>query len=139
MMRTLLFQNNVPKFFWSEVVLTAVYLINRLSSVTLNFKTPFENFYGRKNDLGHLKVFGNTCFVYTHKLDKLDFTSIKTIFLGYSSQKKGYKCYDPKTKKLHISRNIFFLENEPFFKTIEEQYCDNSSLNEFILPCVTNQ
>ena len=33
------------------------------------------------------------------KIDKLDVTSIKTIFLGYSYQKKGYKCYDPKTKK----------------------------------------
>jgi hypothetical protein len=120
MTRTLLFQNNVPKFFWSEAVLTAVYLINKLPSVTLNFKTPFEILYGRKIDLGHLKVFGCTCFVYTHKLDKVDFTSIKAIFLGYSSRKKGYKCYDPKTKKFHISRNVFFLENEPYFKTIEE-------------------
>jgi hypothetical protein len=89
MTRMLLFQNDVPIFFLSEAVFTAVYLINRLASVTLNFKTPFEILYERKIDLGHLKVIGCTCFVYTHKLDKLDFTSIKTIFLGYSSQKKG--------------------------------------------------
>jgi hypothetical protein len=80
MMRTLLFQNNVPKKIWPKAILTAVYLINRLPTVTLNFKTLFEILYGRKTILGHLKVFGCTCSVYTHKLDKLDFTSIKIIF-----------------------------------------------------------
>jgi transposase InsO family protein len=42
MTRNLLFQNNVPKIFWSEGVLTATYLINRLPSVILYFKSPLE-------------------------------------------------------------------------------------------------
>jgi hypothetical protein len=47
--RVLLFQNNVPKSFWPETVLTATYLINRLSSAKLNFKSPLEFFLPRKN------------------------------------------------------------------------------------------
>jgi hypothetical protein len=88
MTRTLLFQNNVPRIFCSEAVLIAVYLINRLPSIRLSFKSPLEVLYGRKINLDHLKVFGCTCFVYKNRLDKLDFTSIKTIFLEYSTKKK---------------------------------------------------
>jgi hypothetical protein len=72
MTRTILFQNNISKIFWSEVILTSVYLINRLPSAILNFKSPFEVLHGRKTSLDHLKVFGCTCFVYKNKLDKLD-------------------------------------------------------------------
>jgi IS30 family transposase len=86
--RTLLFQNNVPKIFWSEVVLTATYLINRIPSAILNFKSPLDILYGRKMNLEHLRIFGCISFVHKNRIDKLDFTSIKTIFLGYSTQKK---------------------------------------------------
>jgi Integrase core domain len=99
MTRALLFQNNVPKFFWSEAVLTAAYLINRLPSVNLKFKSPLEILYGRKINIDHLRVFGCICYVHKNKVDKLDYTSTKEIFLGYSIFKKGYKCYDPKGKK----------------------------------------
>ena len=48
MTRTILFQNNVPKIFWSDAVLTATYLINRLPSSVLNFKSPLEIIFNRK-------------------------------------------------------------------------------------------
>jgi Integrase core domain len=109
--RSLLFQNNVPKSYWSDAVLTAIYLINRLPSAKLNFKSPLEILMGREINLGNLRVFGCTCFIYTHRPSKLDAGSIKAIFLGYSSEKKGYKCYDTKNHKLYI----VFVENEPFY------------------------
>ena len=114
--RVLLFQNNVPKKFWSDAVLTATYLINRLPSANLNYKSPLEILYKRKLNIDHLRVFGCTCYVHKNKQDKLDYTSVKTIFLGYSSQKKGFKCYDPIDKKFYISRDITFQENEPYYK-----------------------
>jgi hypothetical protein len=49
------------------------------------------------------------------KKDKLDVDSIETIFLDYSSYSKGYKYYNPINKKSYISKNIIFVENEPFF------------------------
>jgi hypothetical protein len=59
------------------------------------------------------------CFVKIKRNDNFDPNSIKTIFLGYSSQSKGYKCYDPINKKLYISRDVIFVENESFYKEKE--------------------
>jgi len=119
--RVLLFQSKIPKTFWSDAVLTATYLINRLPSMNLNYKSPLEILYKRKIIIDHLRVFGCVCYVHNNKRDKLDYTSIKAIFLGYSTQKKGYKCYDPKNKKYYISRDVTFQENETYFKEIEKE------------------
>jgi hypothetical protein len=112
MTRTLLFQNNAPKIFWSEAVLIVTYLINRFPCANLSFKSCLEILYNQKINLDHLKVFGCTCFVHKNRLDKLDFTSTKAIFVGYSIQQKWYKCYDPKNKKFFISKNVTLFENE---------------------------
>ena len=35
--------------------------------------------------------------------------------LVYSSTQKGYKCYNPSSKKFYISADVTFTENKPFF------------------------
>jgi hypothetical protein len=40
--RSIMFQMNVPKYLWSEAVLTAVYLINPMPSRILGMKSPLE-------------------------------------------------------------------------------------------------
>jgi hypothetical protein len=61
-----------------------------LSSANQQFKNLFEN---------SLWI-GCTYFVHKkNKLDKLDFTSIKRNFLGYSILKNDYKYYGSKNKR----------------------------------------
>lgn len=116
--RSLMFQMNVPKRFWSQAVLTAAYLINRLPSRILGSKSPLEILKNRKIDLSHLRVFGCLCFVHVQatQRDKFDPRVARSVFLGYSSTQKGYKCYDPKARKMVISRDVHFVETEAFFK-----------------------
>jgi len=45
--RSLMFQMNVSKYLWSEAVMTAVYLINRMPSRILGMKSPAELMLGR--------------------------------------------------------------------------------------------
>ncbi|KAF8406763.1 hypothetical protein HHK36_008855 [Tetracentron sinense] len=46
---------------------------------------------------------------------KLSSRSVICVFLGYGEGKKGYRCFDPITQKLYVSRHVVFLEHIPFF------------------------
>jgi hypothetical protein len=61
--RCLMISMNVPKFLWSEAVMTAAYLINRMPSRMLNSKTPIECLTGKNSYIVPPKVFGCVCFV----------------------------------------------------------------------------
>ncbi|KAL6321449.1 hypothetical protein AAG906_016548 [Vitis piasezkii] len=75
-------------------------------------KTPIEAWSGRKPSVRHFKVFGCLCYsqVPKERRSKMDETSEKCIFMGYSSQSKGYRLYNLKTNKLIISRDVIFDE-----------------------------
>ena len=81
-MRSLMFQMHVPKIFWSQGVLTAAYLVNRLPSKSLTFISPTELLTRKKPPLSHLKVFNCSCYVHipSSQRDKLDHTTVKCIF-----------------------------------------------------------
>jgi len=115
--RSIMFQMNVPKYLWSEAVLTAVYLINRMPSRILGMKSPVELLMGRQEFKVPPKVFGCVCFVRDHRpsVGKLDPQAVKCIFVGYSSTQKGYKCWDPIGKRLFVSMDVTFRESEPYY------------------------
>lgn len=110
--RALKIQSHIPSRFWGNCVLTAVYLINRLPSVLLNGKSPYEMMYQRPPNLDHLRVFGCLCFATTlPRGDKFAARAKRAVFIGYSSTQKGYKLYDLETKTVFISRDVIFREN----------------------------
>ncbi|CAN1319890.1 Retrovirus-related Pol polyprotein from transposon RE1, partial [Linum perenne] len=126
--RALMFSSNIPKYLWGHALLTAAYLINRVPSKVLKFKTPLQVFqtsfpYSRITSDLPLKIFGCTCFVLTPPQfrSKLDPRSEKCIFVGYSPTQKGYKCFNPITKRLFVSMNVVFWENQPFYPKISLQ------------------
>ena len=100
--------------FWGEAINTAVYLKNRSPTRSLDNITPFEALYGFKPVVQNLKVFGFTDFAHIPKENrkKLDAKAIKCIFIGYYSQFKAYKFFDPSTHKVLASRDVLFHEQE---------------------------
>ncbi|GJW14696.1 ribonuclease H-like domain-containing protein [Tanacetum coccineum] len=87
--RSLLFQSGIPLNMWTECVLTAAYLINRLSSSVLNGKSPFELVYGFKPKLSHLRSFGCLCFSSVlNNSDKFSAKSEKCVLIGFSTTKR---------------------------------------------------
>ncbi|KAL0364512.1 UNVERIFIED_CONTAM: Retrovirus-related Pol polyprotein from transposon TNT 1-94 [Sesamum angustifolium] len=104
--RSMLQEKHLPKAFWVEAVYTAVYLLNRCPTKAVQNMTPIEAWSGKKPSAKHLRVFGSICYVHipTKKRHKLEEKTEKGIFLGYSTQLKGYRIYNLKTKKLIISR-----------------------------------
>jgi hypothetical protein len=115
--RSLMFAMNVPKYLWSEAIMTAAYLINRMPSRVLEHKTPIECLTGENTFVVPPKVFGCVCFVkdYRPSVGKLDPRALKCIFVGYSGKQKGYKCWCPTKKRMFISMDVTFRENESFY------------------------
>ena len=114
MARCLMFEKNLPKQFWAKAAHTAVFLLNRLPTKAVTDKTPYEAWYGFKHSLKNLKIFGCLCFVYVPqiKMDKLDKKVEVGIFVGYSTISKAYRIFQPNTKKILISRDMHFMEND---------------------------
>ncbi|XP_015158466.1 uncharacterized protein [Solanum tuberosum] len=76
--------------------------------------TPEEAWSGQRPAVDHFRIFG--CIAYAHipdqKRKKLDDKGEKCIFLGVSDQSKAYKLYNPNTKKILVSRDVVFDENQ---------------------------
>jgi hypothetical protein len=53
---------SVPGKFWGEAVRTAVYVLNRAPTKSLNGKTPYEAWFGKKPGVKHLRTFGCTAY-----------------------------------------------------------------------------
>ena len=105
-------EKNMPRCFWVDAMFTAVYLINRSPTTTVHIITPEEAWSGRKPDLSHLRIFGCVCYVHipSELRSKLDAKSEKCVFVGYSIEQKGYRCYNPITKELRVSKDVVFDE-----------------------------
>ncbi|MCO5555991.1 hypothetical protein L7F22_045329 [Adiantum nelumboides] len=97
--------------------------MNRTPTVVVHGVTlPEEKYSGKKPDLSHLKVFG--CIAYVHIPDelctKLDPKPEKCIFVGYSNEQKGYRCYNPSTRELRVSRDVVFDEMVGWYSDVKE-------------------
>jgi hypothetical protein len=84
--------------------------MNRTPTIIVHGMTHEEKFTCKKPDVSHLRVFG--CIAYVHVLDKkrskLDLKVEKCIFIGYSLKQKRYRCFNPSTLKLQVSRDVVF-------------------------------
>ncbi|KAL2320148.1 hypothetical protein Fmac_029117 [Flemingia macrophylla] len=125
--RALLFQMSVPKSYWGEAVLTATYLINRLPSRILDGVSPVQlmtTFYPSIPIMTTLRVESLAVCVCTcsrYSSGKLDPRAIKCVFIGYASNKKGYKCYHPHSRRVYVSKDVTFHETESFFTSSQLQ------------------
>nr|GEZ12534.1 retrovirus-related Pol polyprotein from transposon TNT 1-94 [Tanacetum cinerariifolium] len=102
MVRSMLKSKKMPKEFCAEAVDCEVYLLNRCPSKSLDNKTPQEAWKGLKPIVSHIRVFGSIAYVHvpSQRRLKLDDRSEKHVFVGYDKQSKGYKLYNPVTRKV---------------------------------------
>lgn len=108
--KALLYDNKMDKKFWAESVHTAVYVLNRTGTSSVEAKTPFELYFGKQPRIDDLKLFGSEVFIHIPAVKRLkwDVKSKPGIFVGYSLESKGYRVYIPNENKIEISRDVIF-------------------------------
>ena len=113
MARTMLCENNLPKYFWGEAINTSCYVINRVSIRPMLSNTPYELYKGRKPNISHLRSFGCKCFILNngkHPIGKMDAKSDETIFMGYALNSKAYRVFNKTSLIVEESIHIIFDE-----------------------------
>ena len=96
--------------FWEEATFTVVYTINRCPSPIVQNQTPYDLLFCSSPSYDLLRVFGCVCFtlLHDHERKKLQSCSRLCCFIRYRIGQKGYRCNDPISKRLHVSRHMVF-------------------------------
>lgn len=104
------------KNLWAEAVHTANYIRNRVlnkgTADHFGSKTPFEILFGRKPNIGNVRIFGTKVHVLRpppQKGNKFDSKTWRGIHVGYSSG-NAYRVFLPESKNIIISRDVTFAE-----------------------------
>jgi hypothetical protein len=103
---------DLPGTFWGEVVMTAIYILNRSPSKGAGGRTPYELWTESTPSVHHLCTFGCVAHVKNTRphLQKLGDRSKPMIFVGYEARSMAYRAYDSATRHIHISRDVVFNE-----------------------------
>ena len=115
MVRTMLIESHLDQRFWGEALCTAVYLRNRSPTKAVEGKTPFEALNGKKPNVKHLRAFGCVSYplIMKDERKKLDPVAKRCVLVGYGTEVKGYRLYDPdRAEKVRYSRDVKFNEME---------------------------
>ena len=114
----LLWAANLPVGFWVFAVKTSVYLLNRSPHSTLvDMITPYQAWFNRIPNLGHLRIFGCRAAVHVpdELRDKTTWTSKSTIdciFVGYSETENLFDIWDIQKRTILRKRDVVFWENQ---------------------------
>jgi hypothetical protein len=134
--RAMLQGSSLSEEYWRKAVLTANYVRNRTDS-QVHGKTPLELLTGKKPRVENLQVFGPIAYVHVpqQKRKKLDAVAEKGVFLGYEANTKGYRVLSLKDKKIMVSKNVTFVEENR--AELSEEIWDTES-GESALPGTTS-
>jgi hypothetical protein len=95
----------MPLKYWDEVFLTVTYLINRTPTKLLHYDTPLHTLLGATPDYSSFQVFRYAYWpnLRPYNAHKLQFQSIRYVFLGYSNMQKDFKCLHTSTGCIYMS------------------------------------
>ncbi|GJT93340.1 putative zinc finger, CCHC-type containing protein [Tanacetum coccineum] len=117
--RTMLSASKLPVFFWAEAIATACYTQNRSIIILTHEKMAYHIINDRKPSIKHLHIFCCTCYLTRdgENLDKMKEKGDPCILVGYSTQSKGYRVYNKRTRLIVESIHLKFDEIKEMSET----------------------
>lgn len=127
---SMIFHASVPLTIGVEAFSTAVHIIKRLSSFVLQDKSNYEVLLSVLPAYDNFHVFGYRVFpcLRDYAANKFSPHSIPCIFMCYSSSHKSFRCLDPISSRVYISRHAQF--DEDFFPFSDNVVAQARPLNE---------
>lgn len=121
--RSMLHAMSIPQEFWAEVISIPVYTLNIVGTRTLDNFTPLQAWCGRRPDVSHFRISGSPAYMHIPKTlrTKLDAKGKLCMFIGYCTESKAYRLWDFQGRRVVISRDVLF--NEDDFSTISITRC----------------
>lgn len=101
---------NLTPPLWVEIALTIVFIIDILPSSVFGWSSLYFRLFGHHPNLSSLRTFSCVCDSHlgAYTTDKLEPRTKEYVFVGCNSQFKGYRCLDPDTNRVCISRHVLF-------------------------------
>ena len=109
---SMLYHAGMPNKFWAEAIDTATYILNRMPTTVLGGMSPYEIIHEHAPNIDHIRTFGCMAYTYVQRRKKMEKRSKEMIMLGYSDQRKGYRLYDPNTRRVVWSLDVRFDEDD---------------------------
>ena len=112
MAQTYLLTAQLPLKFWTFAIEHAVFVRNRMPHKALDWKTPYELWYGRKPNLSSIRVFGCLAYYYVdaNMRKKLEPRGVPTVYVGQAENSNSYKLWNLRTNLLVESGMVRFIE-----------------------------
>jgi len=115
--RSILVDQNLPKFLWPLALKHAAYLKERSPAKRLKGKTPYEYWHKKKPDISHLKVFGSVAYFSANPMQSEKFSDrgLRGRFVGYDSDSTIHLIWIEGTREIRRERNVEIHEDhEPY-------------------------
>ncbi|GBN01231.1 Retrovirus-related Pol polyprotein from transposon TNT 1-94, partial [Araneus ventricosus] len=118
--RTMLQDSGLQPRFWAEALHAYVHTKNRCSHKLTEGKTPMEIWSGHKPSIRHCRTFGSLAYVYvpTVNRNKLQPKAKIGILVGYAVNRRGYRVWLPKERKVVESIHVKIDETKNGVKTL---------------------
>ncbi|GKF41226.1 retrovirus-related pol polyprotein from transposon TNT 1-94 [Tanacetum coccineum] len=103
----------------AEAIATTCYTQNRSIIIPSHEKTAYHIINDRKPSIKRLHIFACTYYLTRdgENLDKMKEKRDPCIFVGYSTQSKGYRVYNKRTRLIVESIHLRFNENKEMSET----------------------
>jgi len=94
--------SRTPATFWGEAAFAVVTILNKTNVWVNSTQNPHELWYGKTPTVKYFKIFGSKCYIKrtNENPGKFEPRAYEGILLGYSSKRKGYKCYNKRLGKI---------------------------------------
>ncbi|GBM34909.1 Retrovirus-related Pol polyprotein from transposon TNT 1-94 [Araneus ventricosus] len=118
--RTMLQDSGLQPRFWAEALHAYVHTKNRCSHKLTEGKTPMEIWSGHKPSIRHCRTFGSLAYVYVPTVNrkKLQPKAKIGILIGYAVNRRGYRVWLPKERKVVESIHVKIDETKNGVKTL---------------------